>query len=214
MIRIHFSVGGACFPYHLGAIDQIKGQINNQDFESNIIFTGTSVGSIMATIIALNIDTTNFIERCTQEQYKILNYQRSFWGKWKESLEIILNEFITEIDSPVTNLYINAFNVNTYQNDVFSYFDNKQQIIDAIYKSCHVPFILDFNITFNNYLDGVVSNILFGINWNLYESKLIVIKVPIYYIITQALLPLSEYNKHKLYNMGVNDLQELTKNIS
>lgn len=201
--RIHFGVGGTCFPFHLGVIDYIRNKrINVSKKQATYIYSGSSVGSLMATIMALDIDTTAFLNECEKEQRRILRYQKTLFGEWSDSLCRVLDKFIPDIQIPVTNLYINAFNVKKLKNEVFSRFEHKSDIIEAIVRSCHIPFLLDYKLFHNIYLDGVISNILFGIDWNLKETELFVIRIPSYYIVTQTVFPVSYNTQIMLYKKG------------
>jgi hypothetical protein len=138
------------------------------------------------------------------------------FGTWGSALERVLYEILpSEFENPITNLYINAFDLKTMSNVVFSNFQTKGELMDAIFKSCHLPFVLDYKMTRNGYIDGFVYNCLMGINWdheslknientNNISNRLVEFQIGLWDCLTKSLFPKTLYECQKLHKRGRN----------
>ena len=90
--HIHFGVGGLCFPYYIGIVNEIKKTNHLED----CIYSGTSVGSIVATLIALKIDVNQFVKKCFNRQVELIDKTNSS-SKWIYNISRFIPNSIASI---------------------------------------------------------------------------------------------------------------------
>jgi hypothetical protein len=80
-----------------------------------------------------------------------------------ELIEENINKLFTDdiqLSILKNRLYINYFNVETLQSCTICDFTTRKELIDTIYKSCFLPFIIDGNCLLENkYMDGIFPHI-------------------------------------------------------
>jgi hypothetical protein len=162
---ISFSGGALNVAYHIGAYNRLKRSklLNNEE----LIFAGTSSGSIMAVSCACNID----IERIFVSNLRFMNSSQAFCS--------IIRKILTkELPENAHILCNNKVKIcMTRQNNLtplyVSKFSSKSDVINAVIGSCFIPKMTssnlkyiynykhdDGNIESVNVLDGSFSDFL------------------------------------------------------
>lgn len=133
-------------------------ELENKQITKINRISGCSIGSLLAVnYINNNIDKieldemfntmqSNFIERYNLDiLYSIIEKN-------------INQQFIKDSDLSIlkNRVYINYFNIDTLKHDVICDFKTKKELIDTIYRSCFVPYLIDGNcLCEDKYMDGI-----------------------------------------------------------
>lgn len=138
--------------YELGVCYFLK-ELEKQNIIKVNRISGASIGSIIGLLYLLDI---------LDEYYDTYNKMRE---KWTKSLNVkiykkIFNEhfknFSDDIIDKVNNkLFITYNNIETKGQIVKSTYNNKLDILETIFKSCHIPYISDDEICYEEFfIDG------------------------------------------------------------
>lgn len=127
---------------------------------------GVSAGAISAALLLCNID----LEHATQiamrlyESFDLEHRTYGLIGIWGYIVRLWLNELLPDHCATILQerLFVTLTPVkNLFSSHVQSTFTNKQDVIDCIMASCHIPFLLDLApfAKFRNrwYVDGGIS---------------------------------------------------------
>ena len=143
--------------YMLGSLLFIKALENKNLLKINKI-SGTSIGSI----IGLAYLTNSLNKLLIHFNNILLNYKNYHnFSNLKSEIKIFVNEIDIDFNKLNNNLiitYYDSENINQY---VVSKFKDKNELIDILIRSSHIPFLIDGNPFYNQkYLDGLSPYLL------------------------------------------------------
>jgi hypothetical protein len=168
--------------------------------------SGCSIGSLIGVNYIMkninNVDIDNIftkIHTCFREKciinvlYELIEENINNLFKDNSQLSILKNR-----------LYINYFNVEKLENCVISEFNTRKELIDTIYKSCFLPFIIDGNCLLENkYMDGIFPYI-----FNDKKFKCLYINLLTFNKIYRVLFTKNEKNISYRLLVGVSDFNQ------
>jgi hypothetical protein len=139
--------------YLVGALYFLK-EMENRKYIKIDRISGCSVGSIVAFLYY--IDKLDMMPKL----YEIINndFRQSYKFKIIKEIKKYLNEYIpSDICQKVNNkFYISYNNIKNCKKSVKSSYNNVDEILNCIVKSCYIPFLIDGNILYENkYIDGI-----------------------------------------------------------
>lgn len=138
---IHFKGNAAGFFYYIG-----YGVFMREHYHlNNVRFSGCSSGAISASLLALNIDFIDAVIIPFQLQAQQMN-KLALMGNWKEKIRQYLDQILpTDIDyRQLKNLKIGVQFL--YRFRMFNFFDSREDLLDCLLSSTHVPFFLDYKL--------------------------------------------------------------------
>lgn len=167
MSLIHFYGTGTNFPFYFGVMQYLQ----ENYILDNIVFSGSSSGALIALLCILKLDFMDILKKILKIQDEIIKKHGSLLFVWKKYLIDFYNDIIPE-KTEYNNIEIIetkiSFSLFPIQQIVSKNFKSKQEIIDSLLSSQHIPYLLDrnlFNIKNNEYfIDGVFSDYLFNNN--------------------------------------------------
>ncbi len=143
MLYLKFNGAGWLFSFYIGVAQCLREYIDIKN--DKIKIAGVSAGSIIATLLILELDFNHIYEEIIAK-YEELKYNPF---KMKNILHDVLLKYISENDNNfmklkdkltigVSALDILRFRLNNHEINTF---ENSKNIIDAIKASCHIPII-------------------------------------------------------------------------
>lgn len=138
---IHFKGNAAGFFYYIG-----YGIFMRQHYHlENVCFSGCSSGAISASLLALDINFINAVIIPFRLQAKKMN-KLALMGNWKEKIRQYLDQILPkEIDyKELRNLKIGILFL--YKFKLFKKFDSREDVLECLLSSTHVPFFLDYKL--------------------------------------------------------------------
>ena len=205
MSLIHFYGTGTNFPFYFGVMQYLQ----ENYILDNIILSGSSSGALIALICILKLDFMDILKKILEIQDEIIKNHGSLLFIWKKYLIDFYNDIIPE-KKEYNNIEIIetkiSFSLSPIQKIVSKNFKSKQQIIDSLLSSQHLPFLLDknlFHIKNNEYfIDGVLSDYLFNNNNNY-------IKIPNYINIFRLASIRTKEEIYNMFDIGYNETKKL-----
>lgn len=139
--------------YLVGALYFLK-EMENRKYIKIDRISGCSVGAIVAFLYY--IDKLDMMPKL----YEIINndFRQSYKFTIIKEIKKYLNEYIpSDICQKVNNkFYISYNNIKNCKKSVKSSYNNVDEILNCIVKSCYIPFLIDGNILYENkYIDGI-----------------------------------------------------------
>lgn len=142
---IYFTGAGIYLWWQLGAVKYMQEQWDREDLK-NAIMMGASAGSVSAAFLLLAAD----VEKAPKLAIDIANRNDLFsrkaglTGVCGDLMRAWLNEMITdEIDmTDLKNLHVAVTGSKGYSK-IIKDFENKDDLINGLLTSCHVPFFMD-----------------------------------------------------------------------
>jgi hypothetical protein len=175
---IHFHGGGIFFWWQAGAAKYLleQGVLN----DSSIEFVGGSAGSIAVSCILANVDFHHAASVATNSvsELNLWESPTGLFGIWGNLVNDFLNELI--LPANLTEKDLSRVHIAVTPRFIFSgtrhisNFQSKEDLIDAVMTSIHIPFFMDGNAwrTFrgNHFIDGSFWQFLFKIKPHLPEA--------------------------------------------
>lgn len=143
--------------YMFGTLLFIK-QLENKNLIKINKISGTSIGSILG----LAYLTNNLNKLIILFNNVLLNYKTNHnFSNLKSEIKNFINEINIDFDKINGNLFITYYDVELVKQLVISNFKNKDELIDILIRSSHVPFLIDGNVFYNEkYIDGLTPYLL------------------------------------------------------
>lgn len=168
--------------------------------------SGCSIGSLLA----VNYITKNIDKIEVDEIFSML--QSNFKERYKldilySLIEKNINQQFTkdsELSILKNRVYINYFNIDTLKHDVICEFNTRKELIDTIYRSCFIPYLIDGNcLCDDKYMDGLYPYIFKDNSCRCLYINLFSIKK-----LYRSLFTKDEKNTSYRLLIGVSDLNE------
>lgn len=164
-VQISFAGSGGMYHYYLGIAKVLQ---DNFDLQ-NVIFGATSGGCLPALLLLLGEDIDKIHYECN---HKILSEVSGYWlgslFNWNATVrKHVFNYLYDDVHTFVNNkLYISIsklqLGTTPIQNEVISYWESKQDLIDCIQCSGFIPFIFEpqgwYWYRESRYIDGGFTN--------------------------------------------------------
>ena len=147
--------------YEVGVLMFLK-ELENQGFIKVNRISGASVGSFMGFHYfnnSLNSTTQTFITM--KNHFKKEQNIHIF----KELLEKDIKSMKKEIFEKIKKdkFYISTIDINKKKYIVQNEYNNKEDLKEAIFKSCYIPYICGTTLSYkNNYVDGTIPHIFYN----------------------------------------------------
>jgi len=143
--------------YLVGALYFLKEMEKRKYLEIERV-SGCSIGALIGFLYFINkLDLIPELYTIFDNELRN-SYNLKFIKKIKKYLKKYIPKNICEIVN--NRLYICYYNVKKQEKIVKSNYENVDDIISSIIKSCHVPFFIDGNILYKNkYVDGIIPYI-------------------------------------------------------
>ena len=138
---IHFKGNAAGFFYYIG-----YGIFMRQHYDlEDICFSGCSSGSISASLLALDINFINAVIIPFNLQAKKMN-KLALMGNWKGKIRQYLDQILPkDIDyTQLRKLKIGILFLYKFQ--LFKSFESREDLLECILSSTHIPFFLDYKL--------------------------------------------------------------------
>jgi hypothetical protein len=140
-ILLHFSGCGAAFPYSLGYAAQLRDAFN---LDRNVHFSGVSAGALVAVCLRLQVELPFAAELAYRYQQQLSKRRLGLFGVWRQLLVPYYHELLPDniAYDRLDRLHIKVTYING-QSTFIDRFDSKDDLVDAILASQHIPFFLD-----------------------------------------------------------------------
>lgn len=163
-IRFGFSAGGLLFPFYIGVC---KGLMKSGYMSERTRLAGASAGSLIAACVSSGLSMDLVLSKC-----QALMEDCRVHGT-RGRLGIVLEKFLKETLPEDAHLRCNGrtyvavtqtMRFNSVQPVLVSQFEDKDDLIQALMTSCHIPFWLDGRLT-NDFrghphVDGGLTNFI------------------------------------------------------
>ena len=154
--KLNIILDGGAFNggYMYGILLYLK-ELENLNYTIIEKISGCSIGAVLgvfflSNILEENINIYDDILSHFRKNHNLLNTRN------------ILTTSLEKIDLSLINdkIFINYYNITTMENVVVSHFENKEELIEVLIRSAHIPYIIDGNILYKNkFLDGITPYI-------------------------------------------------------
>jgi len=156
LIEIDLVLSGGAFngSYILGALYYLKNMEENKFIKIRRV-SCSSIGSLLGLLYLINnLNLFNELYNINFNQLK----KRKNLSQLLELKEILNDKLPKNICEILNNKYYVCYtNIKLCKKTVKSNFDNKDQLIDYIIRSCYVPYLIDYNPCYKNkYIDGML----------------------------------------------------------
>ena len=159
---LSFSFSGSYWmlSYQLGAAQCLKDYIKPH-LLNDCIFLGSSSGSIIASLLALQVDLVQFKDYIISAT---VNHAQRFLGPVC-SIEDIIRQYLeknlpNDISCAQSRVYISLTSFPSLQNKLANQFSSQKDLIDHIMASCYIPLYNETPVCLDGqlYLNGMFSN--------------------------------------------------------
>lgn len=143
--------------YMFGSLIFIK-QLENKNLIKINKISGTSIGSI----IGLAYFTNTLNKLFLHFDKILLNYKNNHnFSNLKNIVELFVNEIDIDFTKLNNNLIITYYDAELINQVVVKEYNDKNELIDILIRSSHVPFFIDGNAFYKErYLDGITPYLL------------------------------------------------------
>ena len=143
--------------YMFGVLIFIK-QLENKNLIKINKISGTSIGSILG----LAYLTNNLNKLIVIFNNILLNYKINHnFSNLKSEIKKFINEITIDFNKINNKLFITYYDSENINQVVISKFKNKEELIDILLRSSHIPFLIDGNAFYNEqYFDGITPYLL------------------------------------------------------
>ena len=191
--------------YMFGSLIFIK-QLENKNLIKIKKISGTSIGSILG----LAYLTNNLNKLIILFNNVLLNYKTNHnFSNLKNEIKKFVNEIYIDFNKINNNLFITYYDVDLINQVVISEFKNKDELIDILIRSSHIPFLIDGNAFYKDrYLDGLTPYLLKD------NNKTLSINIASPKICKDILFTKNEKNVWSRLMCGVNECNNFFSNKS
>jgi hypothetical protein len=151
--KIDLVISGGAFNgcYAIGILMYIKKLEKIKKIKVNRI-SGASVGSIAG--IAYLLDKLDIFNDISNEIIRLYKTRYNLYHVREKLMNVL--KLMDKDDYKKLNkkLYITYFDVIKKKQIVIKTYKNNRNVIESIFKSCYIPFIMDGNISYNGKIDG------------------------------------------------------------
>lgn len=143
--------------YMFGSLIFIK-QLENKNLIKINKISGTSIGSILG----LAYLTNNLNKLIVIFNNILLNYKINHnFSNLKSEIKKFINQITIDFNNINNKLFITYYDSENINQVVISKFKNKEELIDILLRSSHIPFLIDGNAFYNEqYFDGITPYLL------------------------------------------------------
>ena len=143
--------------YMFGSLIFIK-QLENKNLIKINKISGTSIGSILG----LAYLTNNLNKLIVIFNNILLNYKINHnFSNLKSEIKKFINEITIDFNNINNKLFITYYDSENINQVVISKFKNKEELIDILLRSSHIPFLIDGSAFYNEqYFDGITPYLL------------------------------------------------------
>jgi hypothetical protein len=142
---LYFTGAGIYLWWQLGAVKYMQDHYDMNYLRESVI-CGASAGSVSAAFLLLECDVEKAPKLAIDiaERYDVFSRKTGLAGVCRELMKTWLDELIpNEVKMEhLNNLYVAATN-SRGQSELLTSFDDRDDLIDGLLTSCHVPFFLD-----------------------------------------------------------------------
>ena len=191
--------------YMFGSLIFIK-QLENKNFIKINKISGTSIGSILGFAYLTN----NLNKLIPFFNKVLLNYKTNHnFFNLKYQIKLFVDEIEIDFDKINDKLFITYYDVENINQVTISKFKDKEEVIDILIRSSHIPFLIDGNAFYNErYIDGLTPYLLKD------NNKTLSINIGSPKICKDILFTKNEKNIWTRFMCGINETNNFFSNKS